>query len=71
MLGCGETTLRGYVDTGQLHLVHHGTRSVLAVAEICELATRLASEAGVETDPAVALKAFGDYSGDLPPVRSA
>ncbi len=70
MLGCGETTLRGYVDTGQLHFVHHGRRSVLSVAEVCEFAARIARASGVETDPIDALKVFC-APGDLVPVGSA
>ena len=48
MLGCGRTTIYEYVRTGDIHLVHHGRRSVVSVREIDKLAYRLAFEAGVE-----------------------
>jgi len=48
MLGCGRSTLyRLYIHTGDLHLIHHGRRSVVAVAEVNRLAAKLASKAGV------------------------
>ena len=56
MLGIGRTTLYGYTTTGDLHLVHHGRKAVLAVSEICELATRLAQAAGVSDQAVVALR---------------
>jgi len=48
MLGCGRSTLYRYVHSGDIHLVHHGRRSVVAVIEVDRLATKLAVEAGVE-----------------------
>jgi len=48
VLGCGRSTLYQYVRSGDLHLVHHGRHSVLAVQEIDRLALRLATQAGVE-----------------------
>jgi excisionase family DNA binding protein len=47
LLGCGKTTVYQYVRSGELHIVHHGKRSTLAVAELHDLAHRLASTAGV------------------------
>jgi excisionase family DNA binding protein len=48
ILGCGRTTIYQYVQSGDLHLVHHGRRSVVAVVEVDRLAARLAAEAGVD-----------------------
>jgi predicted GIY-YIG superfamily endonuclease len=50
MLGIGRTTIYDYVHSGDLHLVHHGRRSVVAVREIDQLAARLAAEAGIAPD---------------------
>ena len=49
-LGCGRTTLYGYVKSGDLHPIHHGRRSVVAVVELDALASRLARAAGVDLD---------------------
>jgi len=46
-LGCGRSTLYRYVHTGDLHLIHHGRRSVVAVVEIDRLAKRMGERAGV------------------------
>ncbi len=48
MLGIGRTTIYDYVKAGDLHLVHHGRRSVVAVVEVDRLAARLAAAAGVD-----------------------
>jgi hypothetical protein len=58
MFGCGKTTFYTYVNTGKIHLVHHGRKSVVSVAEICELAAQLARDAGISVDPAAALRAY-------------
>lgn len=50
LLACGKTTLYGYVKAADLHIVHHGKRSVLAMAELRHLAARLAAEAGVKEE---------------------
>lgn len=50
ILGCGRTTMYEYVRSDDIHLVHHGRRSVVAVVEIDRLAARLASEAGIDLD---------------------
>jgi excisionase family DNA binding protein len=51
LLGCGRTTVYGYINSGDLHPIHHGRRTVISVAEIGVLASRLAQEAGVLIDP--------------------
>jgi len=55
LLGCGKTTLYRYVRSGDLHIIHHGKRSTVAVAEIHRLAHQLAHEAGVPSDLLVAV----------------
>ena len=55
-LGCGKTPVYQYVRSGDLHIVHHGKRSTIAVAELNHLATQLASEAGVPSDLLVAVR---------------
>ena len=60
LLGCGRTTVYGYINSGWLHPVHHGRRTVISVAEIRDLAIRLSMEAGV---PAETIADTGDLSG--------
>ena len=50
LLGCGRTTIYGYINAGSLHAVHHGRRTVISVAEIADLAGRLSRNAGVEVE---------------------
>lgn len=50
LLGCGKTTVYQYVRSGDLHIVHHGKRSTIAVAELHHLAQQLAHDAGVPSD---------------------
>jgi excisionase family DNA binding protein len=54
LLGCGKTTVYQYVRSKHLHIIHHGKRSTIAVAELHHLANQLASTAGVPDDLLVA-----------------
>jgi len=67
MLGCGETTLRRYVEAGDLHLVHIASRSLLATAEVFQFSNNLARKAGVGVDPTKALLIDGapDLAGSV------
>jgi len=56
MLRCQRTTFYTFVNSGKVHLVKYGRKSVVSVAEICELATHLAQEAGISVDPSTALR---------------
>jgi hypothetical protein len=50
LLGCGRSSIYEYAKSGDLHLVHHGRRSVIAIGELNQLSRRLADQAGVPAD---------------------
>ncbi|MGD0311870.1 MAG: helix-turn-helix domain-containing protein [Acidimicrobiales bacterium] len=62
LLGCGRTTVYGYINSGDLHPIHHGRRTVISVAEIGDLASRLAERAGVSVG-SVASPMATEFSG--------
>ena len=48
--GIGDTTLRSYVEAGDLRIVKIKSRSMFATAEICQFSSNIAQKAGVGVD---------------------
>ena len=53
LLACGRTTIYGYVQSGDLHIAHHGRSSVVSLVELQRLADKISREAGITADSAV------------------
>lgn len=43
-IGCGRTTMYGYISTGRIPVIRHGRRILLRIADLDRLLDEIASE---------------------------
>jgi hypothetical protein len=55
-IGCKKSTLLGYIRTGDLHPIRHGTRGTIAAEELREFVARKAEQAGVAPETVAAIR---------------